>query len=126
MESNKAEVQTTDFQPWGMDVKQFTILMHLSQFAGYVVPFAGFVLPIIMWTSFKDKNSVIDEHGKKIINFMISFIIYASVAIVLCFFLIGIPLLFVLGVLGVLFPILGSIKANENQIYKYPLAISFL
>ncbi len=126
MESHKAEVQTKDFKPWDMELKQFTVLMHLSQFAGYIVPLAGFVLPIVMWTSFKDQNSVINEHGKNIINFMITFIIYASVAVVLCFFLIGFPILLILGALGILFPILAALKANDNEVYEYPGTIKFL
>lgn len=126
METHKAEIQPSNIKPWGIDLKQFLVLMHIAQFAGYIIPFAGFVLPIIMWTSFKDNNDQIEVHGKNIINFMITFFIYAIIAGVLCFLLIGVPLLLVLTALGVLFPILGAIKAGNNEIYEYPATIKFL
>ena len=28
-----------DFKPWGMNINQFCMLMHLSQFAGFIFPF---------------------------------------------------------------------------------------
>jgi len=33
---------------------------------------------------------------------------------------------FFLGVIGVVFPIIGGIKANNGQLWKYPLSIPFL
>jgi uncharacterized Tic20 family protein len=40
--------------------------------------------------------------------------------------LIGIPLLWALLVVGIIFPIIGGIKANDGVLWKYPLSISFL
>ncbi len=126
MDLSKNDPHNTDFQPWGMDEKQFCMFLHLSQFASYVVPVGGIVLPIIMWSSFKDQSEAINEHGKHVVNWVISSFIYAMVCSVLFFFLIGIPLLFVLGILVTVFPIIGAIKANEGIIYKYPMTISFV
>jgi uncharacterized Tic20 family protein len=61
-----------DFRPWNMDLSSYCMLMHLSQFAGIIVPFGGIALPIIMWATNKDKSSIIDQHGKNILNWMIS------------------------------------------------------
>lgn len=126
MSYKETRLQETELRPWDMDVKQFTTVMHIAQFAGYVIPVAGYALPIIMWFQFKDKNATIDAHGKSIINWMISGFIYAGLFLLLCLFLIGFPLLWALGICFVAFPILGAIKANEGKVWKYWGAFTFL
>ncbi|MEL6557983.1 MAG: DUF4870 domain-containing protein [Bacteroidota bacterium] len=125
-DQNLPEVYSTQqHRPWGMDTKQFCMLIHLAQFAGYIVPFAGLILPIVMWTSNKDLNPEVDRHGKSIMNWIISLFIYSVVATVLTFVLIGIPLLLVLVVLSIIFPIMGAVKAGNGEHYEYPLTIKF-
>jgi uncharacterized Tic20 family protein len=113
-------------RPWGMDLNAFNMLMHLSQFAGAIVPLAGFAMPIIMWSTQKDKSPSIDTHGKNIINFMISYIIYAIICIILTLVVIGIFGLIALGIGSLIFIIIGAVRANEGRIYEYPLTIKFL
>ena len=114
-----------NFRPWDMEVSSYCMLMHLSQFAGIIIPFCGIALPIIMWASNKDKSSIIDQHGKNILNWMISFYIYVSISAILILLLVGIFALIILGFMAVIFAIIGAIKANNNEFYSYPLAISF-
>lgn len=99
------------------------MLMHLSQFAGIVIPLAGFVVPILMWIANKETNEKVDLHGKNILNFMISFAIYAAV---LAITVIGIPLAVVIGIVYVVFVILASVKANNGEYWKYPFTIQFI
>ena len=101
------------------------MLLHLSQLAGMVLPGAGLVLPIVMWATEKDNSPLIDEQGKVVLNWIISSLLYSFVSAFLCFFLVGIPLLAVLLILMIVFPIIGGIKANEGIVWKYPLCISF-
>ena len=112
-------------QYWGMDEKTFLIMLHISQFAGFIIPYAGFLLPLVMWLTNKDKNVLIDEHGKNIVNWLISGTIYACVAGILVLILIGIPLLIGLGVLAIIFPILGAVKASNKEYWDYPLTLKF-
>jgi len=123
--SNLKPVDPSPQLHWGMNEKVFCLLLHLSQLAGMVLPGAGLVLPIVMWATEKDNSHLIDEHGKVVFNWMISSLIYSLVSGVLCFFLIGIPILVVLVILMVIFPIIGGIKANDGIVWKYPLSISF-
>lgn len=115
-----------NFRPWGMEEKQYLLLMHLSQFAGYVFPLAGIILPIVMWSTNKDYSKHIDEHGKMIINFMISFFIYFIISFILVFVFIGFFLLIILGICSIVFTIIGAIRANEGRFYRYPLTIDFI
>lgn len=108
-----------EFRMWAMG-------LHLSQLAGFVIPFAGLIAPIVIWQVKKAYMPAIDPHGKVVVNWLLSVLIYGAVALLLSFILIGIPLLFILTVLAIVFPIIGGIKANEGEVWPYPLSIPFL
>lgn len=107
----------------GLSENSYMMLMHLSQFAGLLLPLAGFVVPIIMWIINKDNNLNVDLHGKNIVNCMISYTLYA---IVLSVTVVGIPIAILLGVLYVIFVIMASVRANNGVFWKYPLIIQFI
>lgn len=111
-------------QLFGMDEKSYLVIMHLSQLAGFIVFGLGFAIPIAMWLS-NNKNPNIDRHGKNIANFMISMIIYMIVSGVLCFVIIGIPMLIALAFLEIISIIIASVKASKGEYWKYPLTIPF-
>ncbi len=108
-----------------ISTNQWAVLLHLSQFAGFVVPIAGFVAPILIWQMKKQDDPILDLHGKNIANWLISSLIYGFVSGILIFVVIGLLGLLVLIVLGVVFPIIGAIKANNGEVWEYPLAIRF-
>lgn len=126
MEDKTKEIQKVESDFWGMPLKQFTVFMHVAQFATFIIPLAGYVLPFVMWFQYKDQNETIDEHGKNIINWLISSLIYLAIAGILCVILVGFLLLPAVGICMIVFPILGAIKANEDQAWKYPITINFL
>ncbi len=109
------------------DTRQMAMLCHLTAFATFVIPGVGSIVgPLIVWLLKKDRSEFIDFHGKEALNFQITILILAAIAGVLCFFLIGIPLLFAVGVYWFVFTIIASIKANEGAYYKYPFVIRIL
>jgi uncharacterized Tic20 family protein len=109
-----------------MDAKQWAMLLHFSLLAVFVVPFVGLIAPIIIWQLKKNEFPEVDAHGKVVVNWIISGIIYGAVCLLLSFILIGIPLLIVLCALTIIFAIIGGIKANNGELWKYPLSIPFL
>lgn len=100
-------------------------LLHLSQLAHGVVPMAGIVAPIIIWQMKKDEFPEIDEHGKMVCNWMISQFIYSLISGILAFFIVGIPLLLMLAIVSLVFPIVGAVKAFDGRYWKYPMSIRF-
>lgn len=112
-------------RPWGMDEKTFATLLHLSPFSNYIAPGAGIVLPIVMWVMSKDESPWLDAHGKVVLNWMVSSLIYMIIGIVLFFFIIGIPLLFALWICDIIFSIIGAVRSNEGKVWNYPMAIPF-
>lgn len=115
-----------NFRPWDMDLKSFTILMHLSVFAGMIIPMGGIVLPLVMWLTNKEKSSLIDAHGKNIMNWMISSFIYAIASVILMVVGIGFLMIIALVILSLVFTIMGAVKASNGEVFKYPLAIEFI
>ncbi|GHT07443.1 hypothetical protein FACS189426_00840 [Bacteroidia bacterium] len=110
----------------GLEENSYLALMHISQLAGYILVGLGFLIPVILWLINKDYSEKIDATGKGIINFMLSWLIYAAVAGVLCLLLIGIPILIILGALQVAFVIIAAIKANNGEVWEYPFTIRIL
>ena len=90
------------------------------------MPIAGLVAPIVIWQVKKSEFPVIDEHGRVVMNWIISSVIYGALCFILSFLMIGIPLFFVLAALAVAFPIIGAVKASNGEVWQYPLSIRFL
>ena len=107
------------------ETRQWGMILHLSMLAGYAVPYAGLIAPILIWQLKKNELPGIDIHGKNAANWIISMIIYSVVCFLLAFVVIGVPLFIILCVLGVIFPIIAGIKANNGEVWKYPGAIGF-
>ena len=107
--------------------KQLLVITHLSQLLNLVTGLGGFIVPLILWLTQKDKVYGMDEHGKMILNFQISLFIYAiiSVPLILLFGL-GIFLLIGIGILAIIFPIINAIKVSNGERVDYPLTIQFL
>ena len=99
--------------------------LHLSTFAAYLVPIAGILAPILIWQMKKDEIPNLDAHGKIVVNWLISAIIYIAISLLLILVFIGIPMLLVMSVLMIVFPIIGGLKAGNGELWPYPMSIRF-
>jgi uncharacterized Tic20 family protein len=108
------------------DERQMGMLLHLSQLANVILFPIGIVVPIVIWQTQKDKTPALDAHGKMVANWMISVTIYAVVSIILMFVLIGFLTILAVALMGIIFPIIGGVKANNGELWEYPLTIRFL
>ncbi|NQV35684.1 MAG: DUF4870 domain-containing protein [Phycisphaeraceae bacterium] len=104
------------------DVTNLTMVMHLAQ----LIPGPGWLVPLILWLIKKDESPAIDAHGKVILNWVISEVIYLIVASLLFFVVIGVFIAPVIVILGLVFPIIGGLKAKDGELWPYPLSIQFL
>ncbi len=109
------------------NIRTWTVLCHAAALLGLFFHFLGHIFgPLIVWLLKRGEAAEIDAHGKESLNFQLSMLIYDVVALILCFVLIGIPILILLWVLNTVFVIVASIKASEGQLYRYPLTIRFI
>ena len=118
MDDKSDSLNEADYRTWAM-------FLHFSQLCGYLVPLAGLIVPVVLWQMKKDESEYIDRHGKLVVNWIITVFIYAIISAVLCFVVIGVPMLWVLGIVAVVFPIIGGIKANEGAEWAYPGSMTF-
>ena len=106
---------------------QLIVITHLSQLLDLVTLVGGLLVPLFIWITNKDKVFTMDEHGRSIINFRLSMIIYMLICIPLLLFL-GLGLLgfAVIGVFYFIFPIINAIKASNNEAPNYPFSLKIL
>ncbi|MEM9417460.1 MAG: DUF4870 domain-containing protein [Planctomycetota bacterium] len=114
----------------GGDVPQeertFGMLAHLSALAGIVIPFGNIIGPLVIWLIKKDTMPFVDDQGKESLNFQIT----VSIALLICFALalviIGIFLIPIVGIGSLVFLIIGTVKANNGELYRYPLTLRLI
>ena len=90
------------------------VLLHLSGILFMVFP------PIIIYYLFKDKNELIEQHGKDVINFQVSVFIIQIICGVLSILIIPVLFLIVLVFYSYIRIILNTIYVMNHKPYKYP------
>lgn len=82
------------------NTKNTAALIHLSTLSQYLIPFGNYILPVVIWSSTKDKSEFINTQGKRAINFQLSLFVYSLVL-----GLVAVPVL--------LFTILKNVSMNS-------------
>jgi uncharacterized Tic20 family protein len=112
---------TAEERQWGM-------FAHLSALLGLLVGGLTFVGPLVVWLMKKDESKFVDYHGKEALNFQLNILIYSLISVALmiatCFVLFPLPI--VVAVYAIVMPILAGIKANEGELYEYPLTFRMI
>ena len=103
----------------------WAMLAHLLSFvAAYL--FLGFVAPLIVLLVFGPRSAYVRAHAVESLNFNLTWLLYAVIAVVLAFLLIGIPILIALGIAYLVLVIIASVRANNGEFFRYPLTIRFV
>lgn len=106
---------------------QLLVATHLSQLLDYITGFGGLIVPLVLWFCNKESVMNMDNHGKSIINFQLSIIIYSLVSIPLIFFFgLGILTLIAVGIIAFVFPIVNAIKVNNGEGVYYPFSLQII
>ena len=59
--------------------KNTAAFTHLSTLSQYIIPFGNYILPLVIWTNYKDKSEFADHHGKQALNFQLSILLYSLI-----------------------------------------------
>ncbi|HEY5228303.1 MAG TPA: DUF4870 domain-containing protein [Opitutaceae bacterium] len=102
----------------------WSVLCHLSYFFGFAL--ISFLFPLTVYLVMRSDSPFVTHHAKEALNFHLSLLLYAICCIPLCFIVVGIPLLIVIGLVGIVCSIVASVKASEGICYQYPFAIRFV
>lgn len=107
-------------RPGASPNKGLIIFLHISQLAGYVIPGLGWILPLVLWLTNRDKPDV-DRHGKEVVNFMIIVVPSICISAVLMIVLIGALLLPLVLIGQLVCVILAVVKASNDEFFSYPM-----
>ena len=108
------------------DERQWALFAHLSALAGFIIPFGNLLGPLVIWQIKKNEMAFVDDQGKEALNFQITVTIAMLVSLVLTLVLIGILLMFVVGIGALVLTIIGAIKANNGETYRYPMTLRLI
>jgi len=114
-----AAAPTDDEKLWGT-------IAEATQFT-WVVGIPGIIGPIVALLV-KSDSEYVKAHAMQAIFFQIGLIIITVICTILTFVTCGIGFfLYIIPiVLGILYPILGTLRANEGAIYSYPVTGQFV
>ncbi|HLR38138.1 MAG TPA: DUF4870 domain-containing protein [Chitinophagaceae bacterium] len=99
------------------DEKTLGLLAHVITFI------SAFIGPLVIYLLKKEESSFVTDHAKESLNFQIT---VAIVVIVLTLSVVGTFLLWIVGIIAMIWVIVATIKASEGKIYRYPLAFRFI
>ncbi len=105
------------------DARKWAMLCHIMALVGLLGNGIGFVLgPLLIWMIKKEDHPFVNEQGKEAVNFQITMMLIAIACGLLAFVVIGLLLLPIVLIVAVVFSVIGAIKANEGEHYRYPFA----
>jgi uncharacterized Tic20 family protein len=91
------------------------LYLELLSFAAFIFPTGGNILgPLILWLVKKDTVPAVNEEGKKVINFNISWTLWSILSCGFGFFA------------WIVIAIIATLKAANNEPFKHPWTIGFL
>ena len=109
-----------DEQNWAMGC-------HLAALSGFVIPLGNIVGPLVVWLIKKDTMPMVNQHGKESLNFQITVLIAFMVCLVLTLVVIGVVLMFVVGIGALVLTIMAAVKVSNGQFdYKYPFTLRLI
>ncbi len=109
------------------DARKWAMLCHIVALVGLLGNGIGFVLgPLLVWMIKKEDHPFVDEQGKEAVNFQITMMLLAIACGLLAFFVIGLLLLPFVLIVAVVFSVVGAVKANEGEHYRYPFALRLI
>ena len=104
----------------GLDesLRNITILMHLSLLAGLLLSMGplAVLLPLGFWLIYRSKSEFINDHGREVINFGLSMILFS-------FLVITVPFIIIILLVNT---IRAAKAAHRGEYFRYPITIRFL
>jgi hypothetical protein len=99
------------------DERTLAILCHVLTIFFWIFP------PLIIYLIKKNESAFVTDHAKESLNFQIT----ASIAAIVLFLtIIGILLLWVVGIAVLVFVIIATVKASESKLYRYPFTLRLI
>lgn len=103
------------------------VTLHVASMLAVFVPviplFAAPVYVLIVWLAKRDDSPFLDDHGREVMNLMLSMVIFT---IVLVITVIGILPLIAWYVAMLINMIRGAVAASRSEFFRYPMLLRLL
>ena len=103
------------------------VLVHASGFLLFTgIPLANFLTCYFIWIRTRHNSFESDTHGREAVCQQISFYLYGMLCLFMSLLLIGVFALLALMLMHLVFTILACLKANQGELFRYPINISII
>lgn len=113
--------------------KNLAMFCHLSALVGpllmfwVMLPIGNLIGPLLIWLWKKDTMPMVNEHGREALNFQITVSLamlpFLLISLIPLIGLLAIPFLFLIGAAALVLTIIGTIKASNGVLYRYPFTL---
>ena len=90
------------------------LYLELLSFTAFIFPLGNILGPLVLWLVKKDTIPLVNEEGKRVINFNLSWTLWSIATCGLGF------------IAWVIIAIISTLKAANNERFEHPWTIAFL
>lgn len=105
--------------------RTYAVFLHLTSALWFIIP-VPVVPALIMWQIKKDASPFLDDHGKEVVNFQLSMLLYGILFALLSVIVIGIPFLIALPFFAVICSIIAAVKSGRGEYHRYPVTLRLI
>jgi uncharacterized Tic20 family protein len=110
--------------------KNAAVVVWALSFVGLIVPLGSILGPLVFWLLKKDESAYVNSHGKSVLNFNISVLLYSFIILFIAMLpyvgVVAMPLFILLAALWLFGVIKGCLSASNGRDYTPPLSLQLL
>ncbi|MEO3779048.1 DUF4870 domain-containing protein [Micromonospora sp. B11E3] len=108
--------------------KTWVLVAHFGGAAGMFLGggVLGWLAPLIALLARGNQSPTVRAHAVAALNFQLLWSVIALVGWILTCILIGVLIGLAAMAVGIIFGIVAGLRANEGQLYRYPMSVSFI
>jgi uncharacterized protein len=110
------------------DDKTWALVAHFGGAAGMLIGVGGggWVAPLIALLAKGNTSPTVRAHAAAALNFQLLWSIIGIIGWILTCAFVGIIIFLAAMVLGIVFGVIAGLRANEGQLYKYPMSLNII
>jgi hypothetical protein len=110
------------------DEKTWALVAHFGGAAGMFVlgGVGGWIAPLIALVSRGSQSPTVRQHAVNALNFQLTWSIVGLIGYATICIVIGLIIFPIAALIGIIFGIIGGVKANDGHLYDYPVSIKMI
>jgi hypothetical protein len=110
------------------DEKTWALVAHFGGAAGmlFLGAAGGWIAPLIALLVRGNQSPTVRAHSVNALNFQLTWSIVGVIGYLTICILVGVVLVPIAALVGIVFGIIGGVKANDGELYDYPASITMV